>query len=187
LLFVIFRRWSFINPFSARPFGQLVISSTAKDEARSDTSIHSITTLSIMNLIAILDYPILHFWKTALSVIDSAYLNISPSHYLVLNFFKIIVSVNIDMLSVIIMNVIMLGIIMLSVVTLNVFVLGIIVVSVSVIMITLYVLWRVSLCWVSLCLVSWSLQAGLHYGDYRSKLVHFKRQKLFFMIKKALA
>jgi len=31
------------------------------------------------------------------------------------------------------------------------------------------------------------LKAGLHYGDYRSKLVHFEEQKIFFMVKKDLA
>jgi hypothetical protein len=29
--------------------------------------------------------------------------------------------------------------------------------------------------------------AGSHYGDYRSKLVHFEAQKIIFYIKKARA
>jgi hypothetical protein len=29
--------------------------------------------------------------------------------------------------------------------------------------------------------------AGLHYGYYRSKLVHFEAQKIFSILKKALA
>jgi hypothetical protein len=32
-----------------------------------------------------------------------------------------------------------------------------------------------------------SLKVGLHYGDYRSKLVHFDAQKIFSMFEKALA
>jgi hypothetical protein len=35
--------------------------------------------------------------------------------------------------------------------------------------------------------MSTSLKAGLHYGDYLSKLVHFETQKIFSMFKKALA
>jgi hypothetical protein len=31
------------------------------------------------------------------------------------------------------------------------------------------------------------VKAGLHYSDYRSKLVHFEAQKIFHMLKKALA
>jgi hypothetical protein len=31
------------------------------------------------------------------------------------------------------------------------------------------------------------LKADLHYGDYRSKLVHLDAQKLFSLLKKALA
>jgi len=31
------------------------------------------------------------------------------------------------------------------------------------------------------------LKAGLHYGDYRSKLAHFEVQKNIFYVKKALA
>jgi hypothetical protein len=42
-----------------------------------------------------------------------------------------------------------------------------------------------------LCQCKWSIKgsfkAGLHYGDYRSKLVHFDAQEIFSMFKKALA
>ncbi len=31
------------------------------------------------------------------------------------------------------------------------------------------------------------LKAGLHYGDYRSKLVHFNHKKIFSMFKKGQA
>jgi len=31
------------------------------------------------------------------------------------------------------------------------------------------------------------LKAGLHNGDYHSKLVHFKAQKIFAIFKKSLA
>jgi hypothetical protein len=32
-----------------------------------------------------------------------------------------------------------------------------------------------------------SVKAGLHYGDYRSKLVHFEEQKNIFFVLKGLA
>ncbi len=32
-----------------------------------------------------------------------------------------------------------------------------------------------------------TFMAGLHYGNYCSKLVHFEAQKIFSMLKKALA
>ncbi len=39
-----------------------------------------------------------------------------------------------------------------------------------------------------ICFYVWfSFKAHLHYGDYRSKLVHFEGQKIFYMVKKDLA
>jgi hypothetical protein len=32
-----------------------------------------------------------------------------------------------------------------------------------------------------------AVKAGLHYGDYHSRLVHFEAQKIFSTLKKALA
>jgi hypothetical protein len=95
----------------------------------------------------------------------------------VLNFFKIIISANIVMLSVIIFNVIMLGIIMLSVVTLNVFVLGIIMPSV----VTLNVIIPG---FIMLSTVMSGVVEIKGWFILRSKVVHFKGQKYFLFKKK---
>jgi hypothetical protein len=39
-----------------------------------------------------------------------------------------------------------------------------------------------------ICFYVWfSFKAHLHFGDYRSKLVHFEGQKIFYTVKKDLA